>query len=84
MSGREGPLEILLGFFCFFGFFGPRCTACGILVPRPGIEPKPPALAAQSLNHWTAREVLIGFLRARWGNEGPGRSKQLAQSPLGK
>ena len=27
------------------------------LVPRPGIEPGPPALAAQSLNHWTAREV---------------------------
>ena len=32
-------------------------TACGILVPRPGIEPVPPALETQSLNHWTAREV---------------------------
>ena len=31
--------------------------ACGILVPRPGIEPAPPALEAQSLNHWTAREA---------------------------
>ena len=30
---------------------------CGILVPRPGIEPAPLALEAQSLNHWTAREV---------------------------
>ena len=28
-----------------------------ILVPRPGIEPPPPALAAQSLNRRTAREV---------------------------
>ena len=31
--------------------------ACGILVPRPGIKPIPPAVEAQSLNHWTAREV---------------------------
>ena len=32
--------------------------SCGMwnLVPRPGIEPKPPALEARSLNHWTARE----------------------------
>ena len=28
----------------------------GILVPRPGIEPVPPAVEAQSPNHWTARE----------------------------
>ena len=33
-------------------------VACGILVPWPGIEPMPPALEAQSLNHLTAREVL--------------------------
>ena len=31
--------------------------ACGILVPQPGIEPTPPAVEAQSRNHWTAREV---------------------------
>ena len=31
--------------------------AYGILVPQPGIEPTPPALEAQSLNHWT-REVV--------------------------
>ena len=30
--------------------------ACGISVPRPGIEPGPPAVEAQSPNHWTARE----------------------------
>ena len=28
------------------------------LVPRPGIEPGPPALEAQSLSPWTTREVL--------------------------
>ena len=39
--------------------------ACGLLavaclwdlVPRPGIEPGPPALGMQSLTHWTTREV---------------------------
>ena len=40
----------------FFSFW-PCPTACGILVPRPGIEPVPPAVEARSLNHWTAREV---------------------------
>ena len=32
-------------------------TACGILVPQPGIEPTSPAVEAQSLNHWTTSEV---------------------------
>ena len=25
---------------------------------RPGIEPRPPGLGAQSLSHWTTREIL--------------------------
>ena len=29
----------------------------GLLVPWPGIESMPPAVEAQSLNHWTTREV---------------------------
>ena len=33
--------------------------ACGILVPRPGIEPLPPAMEAQTLNHWTTREFPV-------------------------
>ncbi|XP_059972497.1 regulator of G-protein signaling 20 isoform X2 [Mesoplodon densirostris] len=32
----------------------PHPAACGILVPRPRLEPTPPALGARSLNHWTA------------------------------
>ena len=40
-------------------FFWPRHVGRGILVPQPGIEPEPPALEVRSLNHWTAREVLI-------------------------
>ena len=42
-------------------FFG--CTACGISVPWPGIEPVPPAVEARSLNHWTTREVPEKFLK---------------------
>ena len=33
-----------------------RCSPRGILVPRPGIEPGPPAVEAWSPNHWTAGE----------------------------
>ena len=35
--------------------------ACEILVPHLGIEPTPLAGEAQSLNHWTASEVLTSF-----------------------
>lgn len=27
-------------------------VACGVLIPRPGMEPRPTALGTQSLNHW--------------------------------
>ena len=35
--------------------------SCGMqdLIPRPGIEPGPPALGAWSLGHWSSREVLV-------------------------
>ena len=32
------------------------CTACGILVSRPGIEPRLWAVKARSPNHWTVGE----------------------------
>ena len=35
------------------------CCSMRDLVPWPGIEPGPPALGAQSLTHWTTREVPI-------------------------
>ena len=38
-------------------FFGCAGEQCRILVPQPVIKPMRPALAAQSLNYWTAREV---------------------------
>ena len=46
-----------------FGYTGLSCSmqtlSCSIwdLVLRPGIEPRPPALGAQSLSHWATREV---------------------------
>ena len=43
--------------FIFNFIFWLHPVTCGILVPRPGIEPVPPAVEARSLNHWTAREV---------------------------
>ena len=33
--------------------------ACRILVPQLGIKHMPPALEAQSLNHWMTREALF-------------------------
>jgi len=33
--------------------------AFGILVLQPRIEPAPPAVKKQSLNHWTARKVSL-------------------------
>ena len=41
----------------YFFSFWPCCSACRISVPQPGIKPVPPAMEAQSLNHWTAGEV---------------------------
>ena len=41
-----------LDLFCW-----PYLAACRILVPQPGMEPLPPTLGAQTLNHWTTREV---------------------------
>ena len=48
---------LLCFFVCFVFVFWLHCMACSILVPQPGIKPVPPALEAQSLNHWTTREV---------------------------
>ena len=44
-------------FLLYFIIFWPCHTACGILVPWPGVEPLPPAVEAWSPNHWTTREA---------------------------
>lgn len=47
--------------FLLFDFnvfiYWPCDVACGVLVPQPGVEPAPPAVEVQSLNHWTTKEV---------------------------
>ena len=42
----------------FFGEGGGHLVACGILFPRPGIEPRPSTVRPQirSPNHWTTRD----------------------------
>ena len=61
--GEKIPLCFGCGFFFFFFFLGgaggeAHQVAGGILVPRPGVEPTSPALEAQTINLWAAREVL--------------------------
>ena len=56
--------HFLLNFFLLSLFLGGgwRFVACGILVPWSGIQPTPSALEAQSLSHWTTREVSLFIL----------------------
>ena len=54
-------------FFIFIFSFWPCLMACGILVPRPGIEPGPLAVKVWSPNHWTTREFLqVAFHLITW------------------
>ena len=46
-------------FVCVDFVFWLWLTACGILVPPPGIEPMTPAVEAWSLNHCTTKEVSV-------------------------
>ena len=44
-----------------FFFFWPHYASCRILVPRPRIEPMPPAVEAQGLSAGLAGKSLSGF-----------------------
>ena len=50
--------DILVYYLFFFLLFWLHITACWLLDPPPRIKPSPPAVETQSLNHWTASEVL--------------------------
>ena len=54
--------------FIYFSFLSSwlHHKSCRILAPQPGIELVPPAVETQSLNHWTAREVLFTVLKVRY------------------
>ena len=47
------PFKLIL---FYYYFFWPRHVACGILVPRPGIESGPLAVKVPRPNHRTTRE----------------------------
>ena len=55
-GGGWWPCGYEEGLLTMFFFFWLHHSACGILVPQPGIEPRPSAVKAQSPKHWTARE----------------------------
>lgn len=48
------PLAFTLFIYLIFMLW---CTACGIVVPQPGMETVPAAVGVQSLNQWINREV---------------------------
>ena len=49
-------VQKILKIFIYLAVLGLSCSMWD-LVPWPGMEPKPPALGAQSLSYWTTREV---------------------------
>lgn len=55
-QGSFHALETKFSYYIFF-LFWPCHTACGILVPKAGIEPAPFALEAQGPEHWNIRKV---------------------------
>ena len=52
-------LALLFFFLILFLYLAALSLSCKMwdLVPWPGIKPRPPVLGAQSLSHWTTREV---------------------------
>ena len=54
-SLRPHGLQPTREFFCLFVFWSVP-VACGVLVPRQGIEPISWAVRVRSPNHWMARE----------------------------
>ena len=58
---KEGGMGVIVFCVCVcvcVFFFLLRHAAHRILVSQLGIKPEPPALGAQSLHHWTARDCL--------------------------
>ena len=54
---------------------GAQREACRILVPKPGIEPAPPAVKVQSPNHGTTRKAPDNIWSATFGPPGEERQK---------
>ena len=67
------PFSLLFYFCCCFLIL-PYCGAWRILLPGPGIEPRPLAREVQHPNHWTTRKFPKCFLHNKdtryWGPSG--------------
>ena len=63
MPGLSCGMQDLLVVACGIFSCGMQTLSCGMrdLVPWPGVEPRPPALGAWSLSHWTIREVPLSI-----------------------
>ena len=59
---QGSPAILITRHLLYFIFWPSYCLACGILVPQPGIEPRPLIVRAWNRSHWTAREFPILFL----------------------
>lgn len=47
--------ETEVSFFKYFILW--PCSMWNLSFPNPGLDPAPPTLDMQSINHWTAREI---------------------------
>ena len=56
-------------------------TACGILVPRPGIEPVPLSIGRQICNHWTTRKFLVLAFMSKSPDLGEGNALEQKFTP---
>ena len=56
-KGHRDCMLFLIIIFEFLLIYWLHLTACGILVPRPGIKSMAPGVEALSLSHWSTREV---------------------------
>ena len=54
--------------FIYYLFWGACPKTCGIFIPQPEIKSTPPAAEAQTLNHWTAREVRTDYFSKSQNN----------------
>ena len=66
LIGSRGLTRFRFVFVLVFFSWPCHYKFCGVLVPRPGMEPRPPAEEVHSLNHWMTWEIFVliwlGFL----------------------
>lgn len=61
--GEEKRSRLVVWVFCLFVCFCCAAAPYESQGSRPGMEPVPPAMEAQGLNHWTTEAPMTGILR---------------------